>query len=112
MMLPASVRIFVCTQPQDMRRSYDTLARVTKEILGQDPLSGALYVFLGKRNRRIKILWWDSNGYCLLSKRLHRAVFVLPDAQGDEQPALRIDSAALTRLLAGVEKSARARKSH
>ncbi len=52
-MLPASVRIFVCTVPQDMRRSFDTLALVTKQVVGEDPQNGALYVYVGKRANRV-----------------------------------------------------------
>ena len=74
-MLPATVRILVCAIPQDMRRSFDSLALVVRELLGEDPQSGALYVFCGKRPTRIKVLWWDRNGFCLLHKRLHRALF-------------------------------------
>ncbi len=65
-MLPAGVRIFLCTEPQDMRRSFDALALVTRELLHEDPQSGALFVFVGKRPTRAKVLWWDRNGYCLL----------------------------------------------
>ncbi len=101
-MLPASVRIFVCMQPQDMRRSFDRLAQAAREHVGEDPQSGALFVFVGKSNRRLKALWWDRNGYCLLYKRLHRAVFELPQASAGESGPLRIDGAALARLLAGV----------
>jgi transposase len=107
-MLPASVRILVCTVPQDMRRSFDGLALATRELVGEDPQSGALYVFVGKRATRVKVLWWDQNGFCLLYKRLHRALFVAPVAQAGSA-AVRIDAAALAQLLAGVahEKSAR-----
>jgi transposase len=101
-MLPAGVRIFLCTEPQDMRRSFDTLALVVQQLLREDPQSGALYVFVGKRATRTKVMWWDRNGYCLLYKRLHRALFRLPDAGGAAGPALRIDGAALAQLLAGV----------
>jgi len=101
-MLPASVRIFVCTVPQDMRRSFDTLALAVQQLLGQDPQSGALYVFLGKRPTRVKVLWWDRNGYCLLAKRLHRALFRIPSNGEASASALRIDGAALAQLLAGV----------
>jgi transposase len=106
-MLPASVRIFVCTQPQDMRRSFDRLAQAAREHVGEDPQSGALFVFVGKSSRRLKALWWDRNGYCLLYKRLHRAVFELPSESslGSAQVrpgVLRIDGKALAQLLAGV----------
>lgn len=101
-MLPAGVRIFLCTEPQDMRRSFDGLALVTQQLLGEDPQSGALYVFVGKRPTRAKVMWWDRNGYCMLYKRLHRALFRVPDAGSATGPALRIDGAALAQLLAGV----------
>jgi len=100
-MIPASVRIFVCTVPQDMRRSFDALALVTQQILGQDPMCGALYVFVSKSATRVKVLWWDRNGYCLLYKRLHRALFRSPRAE-DGGTSVRIDGAALAQLLAGV----------
>lgn len=100
-MLPAFVRILVCTEPQDMRRSFDTLAQRVRDLLGEEPQSGALYVFMGKRPTRVKVLWWDKNGYCLLYKRLHRALFALPEGE-EGHGALRIDGAALAQLLAGV----------
>jgi len=105
-MLPAGVRIFLCTEPQDMRKAFDTLALVVQQVLGQDPQSGALYVFVGKRLTRVKILWWDRNGFCMLYKRLHRAFFRVP-AGSSEGPAVRIDGAALAELLAGVAKEKR-----
>jgi len=103
-MLPASVRIFVCTAPQDMRRSFDGLAQATAQLLGQDPRSGALFVFVNKRSTRAKVLWWDANGYCLLYKRLHQAVFVLPSPRSGDSSDVRIDAQALATLLAGVKK--------
>jgi len=101
-MLPSSLRILVCTQPQDMRRSFDSLALVTQQLLGENPQSGALYVFMGKRPTRIKILWWEKNGFCILQKRLHRALFRLPEGVSGTN-SIRIDSASLAHLLAGVE---------
>jgi transposase len=102
-MLPAAVRIFVCTTPQDMRRSFDGLALVAREVIREDPQSGALFVFVGKRPTRVKVLWWDRNGYCVLYKRLHRAIFCVPPS-GAGATSVRIDGAALAELLAGVEK--------
>ncbi|MCC6809608.1 MAG: IS66 family insertion sequence element accessory protein TnpB [Deltaproteobacteria bacterium] len=103
-MLPASVRIFVCLVPQDMRRSFDTLALATREVLKEDPQSGALFVFVGKRPTRIKVLWWDRNGYCLLYKRLHAALFVVPNASDPAAARVQIDATAFAELLAGVQK--------
>ena len=103
-MLPSSVRIFVCTTPQDMRRSFDGLAQAARQLLGEDSQSGALFVFVGRRPTRVKVLWWERNGYCLLYKRLHRAIFRLPDATPGTL-SVRIDGAALAALLAGVEEA-------
>jgi transposase len=96
------VRIFVCTTPQDMRRSFDRLAVAARELLGQDPRSGALFVFVSRSSTRIKVLWWDETGYCLLYKRLHQAVFVLPPAAG--RPSLTLRSEELVRLLRGAPR--------
>jgi transposase len=108
-MLPTGMRILICTQPQDMRRSFDGLALATGELLGEDPQSGALYVFVSKRATRVKVLWWDRNGYCLLYKRLHRALFVLPPEAAKVGVAMQVDAAALADLLAGVEKKSTGR---
>ena len=65
----------------------------------------ALFCFVNKRANRLKILWWDRNGYCLLYKRLHRAIFVMPKIASDAPPV--IDAKELARLLAGVAKERR-----
>ena len=65
-MLPSTVRVFVCMVPQDMRRSVDGLALATKQVLGEDPQSGSLFVFVGKRRDRAKVLWFERHGFCLL----------------------------------------------
>ena len=113
-MIPSSVRIFVARQPQDMRRSFDTLALAAKQVLGEDPQSGALFCFVGHRANRLKILWWDRNGYCLLYKRLHRAVFRMPTggaASGASTTKIQIDARELATLLAGIASERSLRKS-
>lgn len=107
--LPPSVRILVCTEPQDMRRSFDRLAEVARTVMGEEPQSGTLFVFIGKRPTRVKVLWWDKNGFCLLYKRLHRALFVRPVAD-ERVKALQIDAAALAQLLAGVSHEVKKRE--
>jgi transposase len=93
-----------------MRRSFDTLALVARQLLGEDPQCGALYVFVGKRASRVKILWWDRNGFCLLAKRLHRALFVMPAGEAVGAAAVRIDGGALAQLLAGVAHEPRPKR--
>lgn len=107
-MLPSSVRILVCTERQDMRRSFDTLAAVVRDVMREEPQSGSLYVFVGKRPTRVKVLWWDKTGYCLLAKRLHRALFVVPEGESGAT-AVRIDAAALSQLLVGVTRDEKKR---
>lgn len=104
-MIPSHVRIFLCREPQDLRRSFDGLALAARQRLGEDPQSGALFCFLNKRANRLKCLWWDRNGYCLLYKRLHRALFCLPQEAAGEGPSLRIDGAQLVRLIVGVDRA-------
>jgi transposase len=107
-MIPATVRILVCTEPVDMRYGFDRLAATAQGRVGEDPQQGeGLFVFANRGATRLKVLWFDRNGYCLLYKRLHRAVFVLPLGVAGAR-AVRIDGAALARLLAGQERRASA----
>ena len=108
-MIPAELRIFVCTEPVDMRLGFDRLAATVRERLGENPLSGGLYIFANRGATRLKMLWFDRNGLCQLYKRLHRAVFVLPGARHGSR-SVRIDRAAVATLLAGVERPQRARR--
>jgi transposase len=82
---------------------------VARERVGQDPVTGgALFVFAGKSATRLKVLWFDRNGLCLLYKRLHRAVFELA-AAANGAVSIHIDGDALARLLAGVAKEEKRR---
>ncbi|MDH5675341.1 MAG: IS66 family insertion sequence element accessory protein TnpB [Myxococcales bacterium] len=103
-MIPVSVRIFICTEAVDMRRGFDGLALIARQQLEQDPRSGALLIFANRRRDRLKALWWDRNGYCILYKRLHQAVFELPSASSDNSISVRIDGGQLAQLLAGPPK--------
>ena len=111
-MIPSGVRIFLCMEPVDMRFGFDRLAQIARERVGRDPVEGgALFVFGGRRASRLKVLWYDRNGLCLLYKRFHQARLELPIA-GSGQRVLHIDGAALAALLSGVQlpSSSRAEK--
>lgn len=108
-MIPATVRILVYTEPVDMRRGFDGLALIARDAMGQDPRSGALFIFANRRADRLKALWWDRNGYCVLYKRAHRAVFELPSKQDANSVSVRIDGRLLGQLLAGKAKVSKAR---
>jgi transposase len=103
-MIPTQVRIFVCTERQDMRRSFDALALAVRERLALDPESGALFVFASKRGNRLKVLWFDENGYCMLYKRLHGASFELPEGGTGDKPLVAIDARSLAMIVRGVAK--------
>jgi len=71
-------RVFAATKPTDMRKSYNTLARLVVEELGADPLSGDMYLFINARCTRAKVLLWDGTGMVILMKRLERGRFAAP----------------------------------
>jgi len=98
------VQVWLATTPVDMRRSFDGLAEHVRAFLGHDPLSGHMFVFRNRSSERVKILWWDRDGLAIYYKRLERGTFRFPAGDG---PALAVDSAALMRLLAGLEVEAR-----
>ena len=101
--LSPSVRIWLCLRPADMRKSFDGLAALTRQVLLQDPLaSGHLFVFVSRRADRLKILWWERDGYALYAKRLEQGTFRLPAAQGD---SVALSGAELAMLLEGLEWS-------
>ena len=97
---PPTVRVFVCTRPTDMRRSFDRLAAMTRDLLDRDPLSGHLFVFVNRRADRMKVLFWDRSGFCLYYKRLEQGVFHLPAAHGH---CLETDTVRLSLILEGLD---------
>lgn len=103
-MIPSNVRVFVCPEPQDMRRGFDRLARTVQAEMGGDPRNGAFFVFVSRRGDRLKLLWWDLTGYALLYKRLHRATTQAPRAADASQRAIEIDQRSLAALLRGVPR--------
>jgi transposase len=100
-------RVFLCTLPTDMRKSFDSLAGLVEQQLGQDLLAGDLFVFRSKRGDRLKLLYWDSDGLAIWYKRLEEGTFVFPSA--DEQRiqvgahGLVIRPAELAMLLDGID---------
>jgi transposase len=115
-MLPSTVRIFLCTRPTDMRKSFDGLFGMVREFLGQDPLSGHLFLFLNRRRDRAKILLWDRDGLVIWYKRLEAGTFQSLDpasrtAQASGAAGLELSATELALILGGVDlASARQRK--
>ncbi len=83
-----------------MRRGFNTLAAQAEKTLAQDPFSGHLFVFRGRRGDLLKIIWWDGQGACLFSKRLERGRFVWPAAK---EGKINLTSAQLAMLLEGID---------
>ena len=76
--LRPSIRIYVCLRPADMRKSMDGLSAMVQSEMGEDPLSGHLYIFRNRRGDRVKLLYWDRNGYALWYKRMEKGRFSFP----------------------------------
>ena len=100
--LPPTVRIFLAVQPADMRRGFDGLAALTTSVIGQDPLSGHLFVFRNRRGDRLKLLYWDRDGFAIWMKRLQRGVFRFPVPTGDR---VEVTPAEMAAILEGIDLS-------
>ena len=104
------LRIFVCTAPTKMNFSFDRLMGLAQETFDQDPLSGHLFLFFNRQRNRIKILFWDVDGFCIWYKRLEAGTFQLP-VPTEGEPGVKLDCAQLNRLLGGLDlKNGRRRK--
>jgi transposase len=88
-----------------MRRSFNTLCGVIRSAMHLDPLSGALFIFKNKRADRIKVLYWDTNGFALWYKVLQKGTFQFPDLQNFSTAGIEIDSSLLALILHGIDLS-------
>jgi len=98
--IPEDIKIYIATAPVDMRRSFDGLSATVHDVLKQNPLSGHIFVFRGKRGDRVKILVWDRNGFLLVYKRLERGHFKWPRTT---MPVLSVTKRDLELLLDGID---------
>jgi transposase len=103
--LPPTVKIFLATQPADMRKSFDGLKALVEEFLDEDPLSGHLFVFRNRRGDRLKILYWDRDGLAIWYKRLEIGSFRFPRPADDKACRVDVTPADLAMLLDGVDLS-------
>lgn len=98
--VPSNTRIWLAAGVTDMRRGFNTLAAQAEKVLEEDPYSGHLFVFRGRRGDLLKVIWWDAQGACLFSKRLERGRFVWPAAQDGK---ISLSPSQMSMLLEGID---------
>jgi transposase len=105
--VPPGARIFIASQPADLRKSFDGLCALVREALRADPMSGDLFVFRGKSARRVRILAWDRTGFAVWSKRLESGAFRFPVGSG---ATVEVEAAQLRLLLDGIRLGPRTQR--
>jgi transposase len=108
--VPQQVKIFVALQPTDMRRGFPGLSGEVQSTLQEDPLSGHLFLFHNRRRDRIKILFWEGDGYAIYYKQLSLGSFEFPPPQDPNSPVVQIRASELAMLLDGIELKGRKRR--
>ena len=98
--VPASTRVWLAAGVTDMRKGFNGLAALAQDVLKQDPFSGHLFVFRGRRGDLLKVIWFDGQGACLFSKRLEKGRFVWPSATTGK---VTLTPAQLSMLLEGID---------
>lgn len=103
MHLPASVRVYLCLSPCDMRRSFDGLHALVRDHLQLDPFAGHLYLFANRRKDRLKILYWDRSGFAIWAKRLEAGAFAIPSGECADSTRFEITVEELGALRSGID---------
>lgn len=98
--VPAGVHVYLAMGPTDMRKGIDGLSMLVQELLKLNPFSGHLFAFRGRRGGLLKILYWDSQGFCLFAKRLEKGRFVWPITR---EGVVTLSPAQLSMLLEGID---------
>jgi transposase len=98
----AVTRIWLCTGPTDMRRGFDRLAEQAQQVTRQDPHAGHVFVFRSRGGDRLKVLYWDKDGYALWYKRLEEGTFKVPKLVA-EQPSVELRASELAMILDGID---------
>jgi transposase len=96
----AQVRVWLYTRPADMRKSYDGLSALVRQVLHEDPTNGHLFVFINRKRTQMKVLYFDRSGYCVWSKRLERGRF---QYRSDGEEKMALDWTRLKLLLEGID---------
>jgi len=101
--LPPSVRVLVATEPVDGRKGADSLMVIVRDVFREDPLGGHLFVFFSKRYDRVRIVYWDRNGYAMWSKRLERGKFKPGLSSDGRLGAKSVEAADLALIVEGID---------
>src|SRR5271170_8193490 len=99
------LRIFLCTEPADMRKNFHGLNGLIRTSMMLNPLSGDLYVFRNQRGDRLKVIFWDCDGFAIWYKQLQRGTFRFPDLKNYSSAGLEIDHSTLRLILDGIDLS-------
>jgi transposase len=100
----SSTRISLCTSPIDMRKSFDGLLAIVRNVLEADPVADHLFVFLNRQHTLMKILYWDGDGFVIWYKRLELGTFRFP-ACTDSTKSVEITRSGLAMILEGIDLS-------
>jgi transposase len=101
--LPASVRVYLCLTACDMRKSFDSLHALVRDHLELNAYAGHLFVFASRRRDRVKILYWDRDGFAIWSKRLEEGTYAVPFANEVGEKRREITAQELGALLSGID---------
>ena len=101
MLVPLNLKIHLAGEPVDMRKSYQTLSVLVKNVLHKDPLCGHLFVFYNRKKDLVKVLYWQTNGFCLWQKKIEKGQFILPFPFSD--PSLEVSAYHLQGFIQGVD---------
>lgn len=101
--LPSNVKVYLAPGTTDMRKQFDALEALTRTVLSQDPLSGHVFAFCGRRRDRVRLLFWDGTGFWLFSKRLARGTFAWPDPPAGGARSVELRGDELAAILSGID---------
>jgi transposase len=105
LLLPRAVKVYVATKPVRLHRSFDGLSNLVREVLGRDPLSGHVFVFINRRRTMVKLLVWTRGGFTIVHKRLERGTFARVFDEAEERTHIELDVHEVSMLLEGIELS-------
>ena len=99
----SSLKIYLCVEPADMRKSFNGLYAIAKHELKRNPMDGSLFLFSNRRRDRVKLLYWDGTGFWVLAKRLEKGTFWWPGKTEAARSAIEMKHEALAMLLNGID---------